>query len=90
MASGGSHFWRPLWGAALAAATLFCHLVIAAIILFGIWALEYLFHFLWRSNDPLLFDRFPVRYLFDAMDLAVILVFIWYGVLAAARSFREQ
>jgi hypothetical protein len=76
--SWGRPFWSQLRSALLAAATLACHLVVAGIILLGIWCLEQVFHILWKSSDPLLFDRFPIRYLFDAMDLAVIVLFVWY------------
>lgn len=45
----------------------------------------------WLSNagDPKLWDLVPVRYLFDTMDLAILIVFIWYGTAEAIRAFRD-
>jgi hypothetical protein len=49
--------------------------VIGAVIITCIWALSLLFSALWGQADPLLFDRLPLRYLFDAIDVGVIGVF---------------
>ena len=65
------------------------HLFIAAIILMVIRGVEYLMHALWAGNEPLLFDQFPLRYLFHAMDIGVIVLFIVFGLIEAARVFRE-
>jgi hypothetical protein len=40
-------------------------------------------------DDPLLFDRVPLRYLFDALDLSVIVVFGWNTVRSAITAFRK-
>jgi hypothetical protein len=61
----------------------------AASLLLCIKALETLYHYLWGGRERLLFDQIPVRYLFDAMDGAVILVFVCYGLYDAVRAFRE-
>jgi len=58
-------------------------------VIFAIWLFERFVHSLWGSAEPLLFDRFPIRYLFDAMDGGVILVFVCAGVIAAIRAFME-
>jgi hypothetical protein len=73
-----------------AAAVLVSHLVIAALIITSIRVLEWWIQYLWNSNDPLLFDRFPIRYLFHAMDTGVILAFIWFGIISASRVFAER
>lgn len=72
----------------IAAIILICHTVVAAIVIICIWAFSRLFHFLWVAEDPLLFDVFPLRYLFDGMDAGVVVVFAWNGVASAARIFR--
>jgi hypothetical protein len=82
-------FFRPLLGAFRAALMLGCHLVVAAIILAVIRGIEYIIHVLWADNDPLLFDQFPLRYLFHAMDVGVIVLFIIFGLINAAKAFRE-
>jgi hypothetical protein len=40
-------------------------------------------------GDPKLFDVLPLRYIFDGMDLAILLAFIVLGTLEAIRVFRE-
>lgn len=82
-------FFRPIMGALRAALMLVCHLLVATIILIVIRGVEYAMHVLWAQNDPLLFDQFPLRYLFHAMDIGVIVLFIVFGLINAARVFRE-
>jgi hypothetical protein len=60
----------------------------AAVIIFCIWAFSQVFHALWGPEDPLLFDRFPLRYLFDAGDLGVIIVYVGNLVRQALAEFR--
>jgi len=82
-------FWIPLRRAFVAAIVLLCHAAIAAVILFAIKGLQLVFEYLWGANDPMLYDKFPVRYLFDTMDVIIIATYIFYGWQEAARSFRE-
>jgi hypothetical protein len=63
--------------------------VIAGVIITCIWGLSSWFHALWGQAEPLLFDRLPLRYLFDAVDVAVIGMFGWRAVCSAARVFKE-
>jgi hypothetical protein len=72
-----------------AAIHLACHLVVAGVILLGIRGLELLMAFLWKSQNPLLFDVLPLKWLFHAMDLGVLLVFGFYGIISVAKAFRE-
>jgi hypothetical protein len=84
---------RPVSGPVLrawrAAVVLLCHTGLAALVVICIKALEWLLHLLWGTGEALLFDRFPLRYLFDAMDGGVILVFVWFGIVEAVRAFRS-
>jgi hypothetical protein len=61
------------------------HTALLGVFLVCIKALEWLNNFLWRSGDLLLLDRFPVRYIFQAVDLAVLLVFavgtVWTAII---------
>jgi hypothetical protein len=79
----------PLLAAFRAAVIFVCHMALAALIIICIWAFWRLFHFLWGAEDPRLFDVFPLRYLFDAADAGVVLVFAWYGVTSAVAAFRD-
>ena len=82
-------FWSPVLKALRASLFFACHTAIAAVILICIWALSRLFPKLWGPDDPLLFDRVPLRYLFDALDLSVIVVFGWNTVRSAIAAFRK-
>jgi hypothetical protein len=57
-------------------ARLLGHLVAASVTVTGIWLFSKYFHFLWGKEDPLMFDAFPLRWLFDAADVATVLRFI--------------
>lgn len=81
--------WPALLRAARAAVALVSHTILAALVIVAIKLLETLVHFFWNHSEPLLFDRFPLRYLFHAMDGAVLIVFSVFGVLEAVRAFRE-
>jgi hypothetical protein len=63
--------------------------VIAGVIITCIWGLSLWFHALWGQADHLLFDRLPLRYLFDAVDVGVIGMFGWRAVCSAAVVFKE-
>jgi len=60
-----------------------------AVALLLITAIEIVAGWLHRTGDPKLWDWVPVRYLFDTMDLAILIVSIWYGTAEAIRAFRE-
>lgn len=82
-------FTKPIYASAKAAVHLVCHVGIAALILVGIRLLELLISWLWKSNNPLLFDLVPLKWFFHALDVGVLLVFGFYGIVSVARSFRE-
>jgi hypothetical protein len=83
-------FWRPARGAIAVAHVLFWHVALAALIMFGIWALKWIYHQLWHDGDPLVFDLIPLRYVFHAMDMMVLANFLWYGSVEVAEAFRER
>ena len=53
----------------------------------GMKGLELLLHS--GPEELLLFDRFPLRYLFHAIDIGIILVFGWNGLREAALAFQD-
>lgn len=81
--------WGPVRAALRAAIHLACHIVVAGLIIVGIRALEGLMSWLWQSQNPLLFDLLPLKYLFHAMDLGVLLVFAFYGIISVAKTLKE-
>ncbi len=42
------------------------------------------------GGDPKLFDSVPLRYIFDVIDLAIIIVFLVFGTKEAIAVFREE
>jgi hypothetical protein len=65
---------------------LICHIALATLVILGIKGLELLLHS--GRGELLLFDQFPLRYLFHAIDGGIILVFGWNGLREAALAFR--
>lgn len=47
------------------------------------WALS-------RLDDPKLFDFIPLRYVFDAMDMGILIVFLIMGTFHAVAVFRAE
>ena len=52
-----------------------CHLGLVLLSVTGIYGLEKLFHSFWADAEPLLFDRFPLKYPFQFIDLVLVLLF---------------
>jgi hypothetical protein len=71
-----------------AAGVFIAHLSLGTIVLTGIWLTERQFHFLWDTTKPLFFDWVPVKWLFDAADCGVMVVFTVFGIYEAARQLR--
>ena len=73
-----------------ALATFAGHLLLAAMVLIGVWIVWRLGYPLWSDEEnPVLFDRFPPNYLFNTMDAFVIMAFFGYGLIDAVRTFRR-
>ncbi len=69
----------------LAAVALLLHTVLIAVAIWTVYATELWIHYLWSTTDPLLFDRVPYRYLFQALDFVFIALFGGMGVRDAYR-----
>ena len=79
---------KPLHKALRAAVAFVGHLALGAVLVTGIWGMELYIHYLWGEREPLLFDRVPLKYLFDTVDLAVLGVFIFWGAYEANEKLR--
>jgi hypothetical protein len=73
---------------ARAAGVFIAHLALGTVVLVGIWLTERQFQLLWKTSKPLFFDWIPVKWLFDAADCGVMVVFIVFGIYEAARQLR--
>jgi hypothetical protein len=69
---------------------LIAHLALGFVVLVVIRLTEYAFHYLWGTDDPMLWDRIPVRYFFHAADAGVLIVFIFYGTYEAFQKLRGK
>ena len=73
---------RPTW----AAFVLLGHVALSGLLLTSIWALQRWAHALYGQQLPLIYDIFPLEYLFQTMDLGVLFVFFLRGI---ERAWRE-
>lgn len=65
-----------------------CHLGLIAISILGIFGLEHLFHYLWGETEPLLFGRVPLRWMFEAVDIAIIALYAYRFIREANEILR--
>jgi len=83
-----SPWHEPLERARHALIEWLSHLIVVAGLLLGFHAIEALLHGLAQDNR-LLFGRFPLTYLFDAGDAALILGFLGYGIYSVLNAYRS-
>jgi hypothetical protein len=69
-----------IWGSFIAAHALVAMLLIGVIALIQ-WLVL-------RLGDPQLFDTIPLRYVFDGMDLGILVAFVVVGTIHAVIVFR--
>ena len=81
--------WKPVVRAIAAATFVLSHTTIAALLIVCMYGTEELMKHLWASEAPLLFERLPLAYLFQAMDLCILCTFGYRGILAASQAFKE-
>lgn|SRR5579862_853515 len=62
------------------------HLIIAAIMLLSIYCLERILQLALGQRSPILFDTFPISWLFQSMYVVVLTTFVVYGLREAYRS----
>ena len=82
-------FWQALLKPLRAAAFLITHTGLALLVILSIYGVERLIAYLWGEHDPLLLDRVPLRYFFDAIDIGVLMMFGIRGIIAAYRAFED-
>ena len=62
------------------------HTFVALLLVGAITLVERWIH---EVGDPILFGRVPLRWFFDVMDVAILVVFITFGIIEAIRAFKE-
>lgn len=82
------HPWYTPLGRGLRAAAFFtAHLAVALVIIGGIHLVQSALAFV---GNPLLFGLVPVKYIFDAVDVFVLLEFVVFGSMEAYVVFMEH
>lgn len=71
-----------------AALEIAAHTIVVCIILISIFAIERLIYFLW-GDKKLLFDRIPIKYLFDLADVCTLACFLIVGLWSSLRAFQK-
>lgn len=64
-----------------------CHLAVVAVIIGSIEIVRYLVHLI---GNPMFYDKIPIGYVFDTVELGVIAPFIVLGSLEALGVFRKK
>jgi hypothetical protein len=64
------------------------HLLLSGLIISSIYAVELLFHHLWHDHQPMLYGQFPLKWIFDTIDIGVLAVFGFWGIYEANEQMR--
>jgi len=73
-----------------AAIALAFHTGLIAVATIMVYAIERLIHLLWPETGPLLFERIPLSWLFQAIDCVFILLFGAMGAYEAYQILSEE
>lgn len=68
---------------------LLLHTLLSVLFILSFYGVEELIKFLWNVHEPLLFGRLPLAYIFQALDVGVLGIFGYRGILAAYKAFEE-
>jgi hypothetical protein len=86
----GNWGWlEPLRWPIRAVVILLGHVLLALVLITGIWFLEGYTHWLYGGELPLLWGRVPLEWAFDTMDAGVLALFIARGLFEAARELFQ-
>jgi hypothetical protein len=66
------------------------HLVLAAILLAGIWLIEREFLLLWPQEEPKFFGWCPVKWLFDAGEFGIVATVMVFGIIEVIKQLRTR
>jgi hypothetical protein len=80
--------WKPLRWPARATLVLIGHLCLALLLISAIWLTEWSLKRLYGEHGHSLFGVVPLDWLFDAMDLGILVLFIGWGIVDAYRELK--
>lgn len=69
---------------------LIVHVIVVSAELGAIRIVEEVAHRLWGPTERIMFGLFPLRYVFDGADLAVLGYFLFYGGYLVVRAYTTE
>jgi hypothetical protein len=81
--------WAPIARVKRAAIVFLGHLLLCVLVVLAVFVIELLIKWLWGANEPLIFDRVPLKWLFQLIDVCILAVFGVAGTLEAFHKLRE-
>jgi len=90
LTSGEAKWTEPIWRARRALVEWGAHLLVVAGLLIGFRLVELLIARLWPDADRRLFGVLPLKYIFDAADLAVLIGLLTYGIWCVIKAYGRR
>jgi hypothetical protein len=87
---GENRFQEEFIEAIYALWLFFCHLLVAAGVLVGVWAVDNVIRMLWPGAEPTMFGKIPLRMIVETADGGILIVFFSLGLFRAANSIRSR
>lgn len=78
--------WELLWGPLRAICVLIGHFAVLSVLIIGFWYTEDLIALLFGQDDPMLWGRMPLNYLFQTVDAVLSL---WLSYSAGRTAYWE-
>lgn len=80
----GTVLWRALCAAGVVAA----HVFLGFVVMSGVWLTEKGIGLFFREPDPKFFGSVPIRWLFDAGEAGILIVFVAFGIYEAFKQLK--
>jgi len=82
--------WEAIKWPFIAAVVVLAHFAVALLVISLIWVGQQWVNYLWGGDEPMLFGRLPLKWLFDVIDLTILAVFVVNGFIAANDTLRKR
>jgi hypothetical protein len=73
-----------------AAVVMLCHTVLGGVSVTSMWVIQHLVEYAGGGKNMLIYDRWPLEYLFQTTDVAIIITIGTYGLLEMVQVLREN
>jgi hypothetical protein len=75
---------------AQAAVVMICHTLLGGVSVTSMWIIQRLVEYVGGGKNMLVYDRWPLEYLFQTTDIAIILVVGFYGSLETVHVLQDK